>query len=63
MTKIQNMAAKKLLSEDQESLADALFPADVEDYEEAILSIPPHPLRNQYQQLSPSTTLQRHQKT
>lgn len=35
------MATKKILTQDQESLADALFPAEVEDLEEAILSIPP----------------------
>jgi hypothetical protein len=34
--------AKRILSQDQESLADALFPAEIEDdFEEAILSIPP----------------------
>lgn len=35
------MANKKILAQDQESLADALFPAEVEDIEDAILSIPP----------------------
>jgi hypothetical protein len=36
------MAIKKILSQDQESLADALFPQEPEDeLEEAILSIPP----------------------
>lgn len=36
------MATKKILSQDQESLADALFPAELDDdFEEAILSIPP----------------------
>lgn len=36
------MAKKKILSPDQESLADALFPAELDDdFEEAILSIPP----------------------
>lgn len=35
------MSTKKILSKDQESLAEALFPAQLEDYEEAILSIPP----------------------
>jgi len=35
------MAAKKILASDQESLADALFPSEVEDLEDAILSIPP----------------------
>lgn len=35
------MAAKKMLAQDQESLADALFPAEIEDIEDAILSIPP----------------------
>lgn len=36
------MVTKKILSQDQEALADALFPAEVdEDFEEAILSIPP----------------------
>ncbi|MBB6187576.1 DUF262 domain-containing protein [Rhodanobacter sp. MP7CTX1] len=36
------MATKKILSQDQESLADALFPVELEDeFEEAILSIPP----------------------
>ena len=35
------MATKKILSPDQESLADALFPAEIDDLEEAILSIPP----------------------
>lgn len=33
--------AKKILAQDQESLADALFPSEVEDVEDAILSIPP----------------------
>jgi hypothetical protein len=36
------MAMKRILSQDQEALADALFPAEVDDdFEEAILSIPP----------------------
>ena len=36
------MAMKRILSQDQEALADALFPAEVDDdIEEAILSIPP----------------------
>lgn len=35
------MATKKILAQDQESLADALFPSEVEDIEDAILSIPP----------------------
>jgi hypothetical protein len=36
------MATKKILSQDQESLADALFPQEPDDeLEEAILSIPP----------------------
>ena len=35
------MATKKLLAVDQESLANALFPVEVEEFEEAILSIPP----------------------
>lgn len=36
------MLAKKIFSQDQESLADALFPVELdEEYEEAILSIPP----------------------
>lgn len=35
------MASKKLLSQDQESLADALFPVSELEFEEAILSIPP----------------------
>lgn len=34
------MATKKILKKDQESLADALFPID-DEFEEAILSIPP----------------------
>jgi len=34
------MTTKKILKKDQESLADALFPVD-DDFEEAILSIPP----------------------
>ena len=36
------MATKKILSQDQESLADALFPIELDDeFEDAILSIPP----------------------
>jgi len=36
------MVTKKILSQDQEALADALFPVDFdEEFEEAILSIPP----------------------
>ncbi|MGA4045538.1 DUF262 domain-containing protein [Ralstonia nicotianae] len=35
------MATKKMLAQDQESLADALFPMEVEEFEDAILSIPP----------------------
>jgi len=35
------MATKKTLTQDQESLADALFRVEVEEFEEAILSIPP----------------------
>ncbi|HEX5125735.1 MAG TPA: DUF262 domain-containing protein, partial [Rhodocyclaceae bacterium] len=36
------MATKKILSQDQEALADALFPQEPEEeFEEAILSIPP----------------------
>lgn len=33
--------AKKIVAQDQEALADALFPAEADEYEEAILSIPP----------------------
>lgn len=35
------MATKKMLAQDQESLADALFPEEQDEFEEAILSIPP----------------------
>jgi hypothetical protein len=36
------MASKKMPAHDQESLADALFPiGEDEEFEEAILSIPP----------------------
>jgi hypothetical protein len=35
------MGKKKIFASDQESLADALFPGEVEEFEEAILSIPP----------------------
>lgn len=35
------MTRKRETNQDQESLADALFPPDEEDFEEAILSIPP----------------------
>lgn len=37
----KHMAKKKILAQDQGSLADALFPTEVEDLEDAILSIPP----------------------
>jgi hypothetical protein len=53
------MPPKKLLSADQESLADALFPAEVEDFEEAILSIPPEKrvLRTEQYDFSVSTLI------
>lgn len=36
------MAAKRIVSQDQEALADALFPvSEADDFEDAILSIPP----------------------
>jgi hypothetical protein len=51
------MAAKKMLAQDQESLADALFPVEVEEFEEAILSIPPEKriLRTEQYDFSVST--------
>lgn len=51
------MATKKILTHDQESLADALFPAEVEDFEDAILSIPPEKrvLRTEQYDFSVST--------
>lgn len=51
------MATKKMLTQDQESLADALFPAEVEEFEEAILSIPPEKriLRTEQYDFSVST--------
>lgn len=51
------MATKKILTHDQESLADALFPAEVEEFEEAILSIPPEKriLRTEQYDFSVST--------
>lgn len=54
------MAAKKLLSQDQEALADALFPADIDDdFEDAILSIPPERrvLRTEQYDFSVSTLI------
>lgn len=53
------MAGKKLLSRDQEALADALFPAEVEDFEDAILSIPPEKrvLRTEQYDFSVATLL------
>jgi len=54
------MAMKKILSQDQESLADALFPAELEDeFEEAILSIPPERriLRTEQYDFSVSTLI------
>jgi hypothetical protein len=51
------MATKKLLSQDQESLADALFPTAEQEFEEAILSIPPEKriLRTEQYDFSVST--------
>jgi hypothetical protein len=51
------MATKKILTPDQESLADALFPAGVEELDEAILSIPPEKriLRTEQYDFSVST--------
>lgn len=52
------MATKKILTQDQESLADALFPIE-EEYEEAILSIPPEKrvLRTEQYDFSVSTII------
>lgn len=51
------MAIKKILTRDQESLADTLFPAEIEEFEEAILSIPPEKriLRTEQYDFSVST--------
>ncbi|BCF90107.1 DUF262 domain-containing protein [Paraburkholderia largidicola] len=51
------MATKKMLAHDQESLADALFPIEEEEFEEAILSIPPEKriLRTEQYDFSVST--------
>lgn len=51
------MATKKLFAQDQESLADALFPEEQEEFEEAILSIPPEKriLRTEQYDFSVST--------
>ncbi|MDP1733224.1 MAG: DUF262 domain-containing protein [Sulfuritalea sp.] len=54
------MATKKILSQNQESLADALFPVELEDeFEEAILSIPPERriLRTEQYDFSVSTLI------
>lgn len=50
------MATKKILTQDQETLADALFPVE-EEFEEAILSIPPEKriLRTEQYDFSVST--------
>lgn len=50
---------KKVLTQDQESLADALFPMEVEEFEEAILSIPPEKriLRTEQYDFSVSTLI------
>ena len=51
------MATKKKLTKDQESLADALFPVNEVEFEEAILSIPPEKriLRTEQYDFSVST--------
>lgn len=51
------MATKKILTQDQETLADALFPVVEEEFEEAILSIPPEKriLRTEQYDFSVST--------
>lgn len=51
------MATKKTLTHDQETLADALFPVEEEEFEEAILSIPPEKriLRTEQYDFSVST--------
>jgi hypothetical protein len=51
------MSDKMILTRDQESLADALFPAEVDEFEEAILSIPPEKriLRTEQYDFSVST--------
>lgn len=54
------MAGKKLLSQDQEALADALFPIEIDDdFEDAILSIPPERrvLRTEQYDFSVSTLI------
>lgn len=52
------MATKKLLTQDQEALADALFPEE-QEFEEAILSIPPEKrvLRTEQYDFSVSTLI------
>jgi len=55
------MATKKILSQDQESLADALFPQEPEEeLEEAILSIPPERrvLRTEHYDFSVATLVE-----
>src|SRR5689334_6421022 len=51
------MATKKMMTQDQESLADALFPVQENEFEEAILSIPPEKriLRTEQYDFSVST--------
>lgn len=53
------MVRKKLLTQDQESLADALFPIEDDEFEEAILSIPPEKriLRTEQYDFSVSTLI------
>lgn len=58
------MVTKKMLTQDQGSLADALFPVEEEEFEEAILSIPPEKriLRTEQYDFSVSTLVEKMEK-